>query len=81
MKANNNKLIQFRHMQMWYENKYPVAGVWSYDIYIGYIDYSTKTLYEWGYGVYSPTTSKQITVLCNCKGLTRKHIKENERKY
>ena len=66
---------QFRKMQMWITDN---GDVYSYNTWVGVIDYRNNTLYEWGYGNYSTTTSKQITILCRDKHLTRKHITDKE---
>ena len=44
--------------------------VYSYDTLIGYIDKFDKRFYTWGYGAYSVTTSKQITMLVREQHLT-----------
>ena len=49
--------------------------VFSYETPIGVIEFSKDkfTLYEYGHGQFSPTTSKQITILTNRYNLDRIH--------
>lgn len=49
-------------------------AVYSYTTLIGYADLNSHRFYTWGYGRYSKTTSKQITMFCNELSLTRYDI-------
>ena len=73
-----NGLVQFRHMQMWYDPSDIVSSVYSYNTLIGYAYWKWGEFKTWGYGTYSQTTSKQITIFCNTFKLKRVDIeKEN----
>lgn len=50
-----------------YDNSFRI--VISYNTIIGFISEVDNTFITWGYGEYSCTTSKQITMLCNEQNL------------
>lgn len=64
------KKKRIRRMNLYLcDNKYLV----SYDTLVGVVDYDNNTLHEWGYGNYSSTTSRQITIFTRLYGLERIH--------
>ena len=66
-----DKYKQFRSMNLWIECDTKIAMVVSYDTPIGIIRFYDNTFTTWGYGRYSRTTSKQITILCASLKLKR----------
>ena len=71
---NGRNYWRFRHCNLWIECDTDSSRVYSYDTYIGYIDFIDKIFYTWGYATYSRTTSKQITMLCNTYDILRRDI-------
>lgn len=65
---------QYKRREMYIVPGYPISVVFSYKTYIGWIDYEKAKFYTFGYGRYSTTTSKQITMLCREKRLERVDI-------
>ena len=53
-----------------------IIALRSYDTTIGYHDKTSHKVYTWGYGYYSATTSKQITMYCHENDCTRVDIDE-----
>ena len=71
-------LVQFKRMNMYYDSNEYVSAVYSYNTLIGYAYWKWGVFKTWGYGTYSRTTSKQITIFCNTFKLKRVDIeKEN----
>ena len=71
-------LVRFRHMQMWYVPHDLCSAVYSYDTHIGYVYWKKGEFKTWGYGTYSRTTSKQITIFCNHFKLKRIDISKED---
>lgn len=71
-------LKRYKQRNMWIENDCNPSGVWSYNTYIGVIDWDEMVFYTWGYHRYSTTTSKQITMLCREQHLERCDISEDD---
>lgn len=74
------KLTQYKHRNMYFGEE-DLAGftpVWSYSTLIGYISKYHNTFYTWGYGRYSRTTTKQITMLCHEKRLELVHASQEQ---
>lgn len=55
-------------------HKRDIIALRSYDTTIGFHDTISHKVYTWGYGYYSPTTSKQITMYCHEHNCTRVDI-------
>ena len=71
-------MVQFRHMQMYYVPHDTISAVYSYNTLIGYAYWKTSEFKTWGYGAYSTTTSKQITIFCNEFKLKRVDINKED---
>ena len=75
-KINDIDFIRFQDKNMWIEMESDFPFVYSYDTKIGFIDRQNGVFKTWGYGKYSSTTSKQITILCKFYKLKRQDIEE-----
>lgn len=62
------KLLRYKSRNMYIGEERGIRPVFSYDTLIGYLDDFLGNFYTWGYGVYSRTTSKQITQLAHETG-------------
>lgn len=74
------KLLRYKSRNMYIGNEYGIRPVYSYDTLIGYLDDYNKKFYTWGYGAYSVTTSKQITMLARETGYKLVKCSESEAK-
>lgn len=73
---NGRKYYRYCYRNMWIEYDYACSRVYSYDTFIGLLDWQKKVFKTWGYGRYSSTTSKQITMLCHELDLLRVDIEK-----
>lgn len=72
------KLLRYKSRNMYIGEECGIRPVYSYDTLIGYLDDYLENFYTWGYGYYSPTTSKQITMLAREMGYTLIKCTEEE---
>lgn len=74
-------LKRYKQRNMYIDTESDSRGlhdVYSYDTWIGCIDYAESLFLTWGYCQYSATTSCQITKLCREKSLRRVDINKSE---